>query len=328
MPTLITGGAGYIGSHTVLAALDAGLEPIVVDNLYSGFRAAVPAGVPFYEGSILDAKFLAGVFAKHKINAVMHFAAHLEVEESTRLPLKYYENNVYGTLTLLRACAEAGGVENFVFSSTCATYGNPKKLPVDETCPQEPISPYGASKLATEMLIKDYCAAARPTMHYALLRYFNVAGADPKGRAGQSTPRATQLVKVCGEVAAGKREKLTVFGTDYDTPDGTCVRDYIHVSDLAEAHVLALNYLQRGGDSSAFNLGYGKGYSVLEIASAMKRVTGVDYRVETTERRAGDPAEIYAAPERANRLLGFKPKHADIDLICRTSFEWEKKRPY
>ena len=338
MYTLITGGAGYIGSHTVLAALEAGLKPVVLDNLYSGFCKAVPEGVPFIKASILDSEALEKVFTEHKITSIMHFAAHLEVEESTREPLKYYENNVYGTLNLLRAAQKSGTVEHFVFSSTCATYGNPERVPVDESCAQKPVSPYGASKLATEMLIKDYAASLaahsraaydkQVSMTYALLRYFNVAGADPKGRVGQSTPKATQLVKVCAEVAAGKREALTVFGTDYNTPDGTCVRDYIHVSDLAEAHILALKYLQDGGSSEAFNLGYGKGYSVLDISNAMKKASGVDYKIKLAPRRAGDPESIYSDTTHSNKLLGFKPKYEDIDLICKTSFNWEQNKKY
>lgn len=325
---LITGGAGYIGSHATLAALSAGLNPIVVDNLYSGFKKAIPAGVPFYQGSILDEAFMASVFAKHQINSVMHFAAHLEVEESTKLPLKYYENNVYGTLCLLRACQKAGTVKHFVFSSTCATYGNPTTMPVNETFAQNPISPYGSSKLATEMLIKDFCAAPDASMTYALLRYFNVAGSDPQLRVGQSTPRATQLIKVCAEVALGKRPLLQVYGTDYDTADGTCVRDYIHVSDLADAHILALKYLDAKKPSTAFNLGYGKGYSVLEIIAAMQRVSGVSFAVQHAPRRPGDASAIYNDPTKAIQLLGFKPQHANIDFICKTAFEWEKSPKY
>ncbi len=325
---LITGGAGYIGSHTVLAAQAANLNPIVIDNLYSGFKAAVPKDVPFFEGSITDTAFLDRVFSQNKITSIMHFAAHLDVEESTRLPLKYYENNVYGTLNLLRACQKAGTVKSFVFSSTCATYSNPATMPVDESCPQLPVSPYGASKLATEMLIKDFCSAPDIVMKYALLRYFNVAGADPELRAGQSTPNATQLVKVCAEVAAGKRPALTVFGNDYNTPDGTCIRDYIHVSDLASAHILALNYLARGGVSTAFNLGYGTGYSVLDIANAMKRVTGVDFKIVIAPRRAGDSEAIFANPKKAISELGFKPLHASLDTICKTSFDWELGKKY
>jgi UDP-glucose 4-epimerase len=325
---LITGGAGYIGSHALLAAAEAGLKAVVVDNLYSGFRAAVPEGVPFYEGSILDSALLDKVFSAHKITSVMHFAAHLEVEESTREPLKYYENNVYGTLSLLKACQRAGSVERFVFSSTCATYGNPAQMPVDESCAQNPISPYGSSKLATEMLIKDFCQAPSNTMSYALLRYFNVAGADPQLRAGQSTPRATQLIKACAEAATGKRAKLIVFGTDYNTPDGTCIRDYIHVSDLATAHVLALDYLEKTKTSDCFNLGYGTGYSVLEIIASMKKVSDVDFAVEMAPRRAGDAEAIYADPAKAHGALGFEPRYADLDLICKTAFEWERKRRY
>jgi UDP-glucose 4-epimerase len=247
----------------------------------------------------------------------------LEVEESTRLPLKYYENNFLNSLSLIKT-AMAHGVKNIVFSSTCAVYGNPSQIPVKEDCGTDPVSPYGKSKLMTEWLLRDLKSSSEQALNYALLRYFNVAGAHGAGGIGQATPRATQLVKVAAEVALGVRPELSVFGTDYPTHDGTCIRDYIHVDDLAEAHVLALKRMEAGGSSEIFNLGYGKGYSVWDIVRSMKRVSGVDFRVKEAPRRAGDAVSIYADPTKSKKLLNWMPKHEDLDYICRTAFEWER----
>jgi UDP-glucose 4-epimerase len=321
---LVTGGAGYIGSHTLRALQQSGYEAVVLDNLYSGHRWAVPSDIPFYEGNVSDVSLLKKIISQYKIKSIIHFAAHLEVEESVRLPFKYYENNFLNSKVLIQTAIEEG-VKNFVFSSTCAVYGNPQTTPVDENFPTQPLNPYGRSKLMTEWLLQDLATSSLPSLNFSILRYFNVAGSHVQGSLGQATPRATQLVKVCAEVALGMRSQLEVFGTDYPTPDGTCVRDYIHVDDLAEAHVLGLSYLEKGGSSEVFNLGYGRGYSVLEIIEAMKKQSGVDFKVVLSPRRAGDAISIYAEPAKIKNILGWEPRFADIDLICKTAFEWEKE---
>jgi UDP-glucose 4-epimerase len=323
---LVTGGAGYIGSHTLRALKSSGHNDLIVlDNLYSGHRWAVPSDVLFVEGSMGDAALLDKLFREHKIDSIIHFAAHLEVEESVREPAKYYENNFLGSSVLVKKASEYG-VKNFVFSSTCAIYGNPPSNPVDESCPTAPLNPYGRSKLMTEWYLEDMVRAGKTSLNYVALRYFNVAGAHVAGGLGQATPRATQLIKVACEVATGKREKLLVFGGDYGTRDGTCIRDYIHVDDLAQAHVDALSFLKREKRSEVFNLGYGTGYTVLEIVEATKRVSGVDFKVEMVPRRPGDSEAIFADNSKLRKMLRWKPKYADIDLICRTAYEWEKSR--
>lgn len=323
---LVTGGAGFIGSHTLRALKAAGNSKILVlDNLYSGFRWAVPSEISFIEGSMGDADLLDKIFGEHPIESILHFAAHLEVEESVREPAKYYDNNFKNSSILISKASERK-VKNFVFSSTCAIYGNPPANPVDENCPKAPLNAYGKSKLMTEWYLEDLVRAGKASFNYVSLRYFNVAGAHVLGGLGQATPRATQLVKVAAEVACGKREKLLVYGSDYDTRDGTCIRDYIHIDDLAEAHVKALDFLKREKRSEVLNLGYGHGYTVLEIVAAMKRVSGVDFKVEIVGRRDGDSEAIFADNSKLRRLLAWAPKYADIDLICRTAYEWEKSR--
>jgi UDP-glucose 4-epimerase len=329
MAILITGGAGYIGSHTLHQLVSRGEKAIALDNLYSGFRWAIPAGVELIEGNVGDLALTERVIRENHVDSIIHFAAHLEVEESTREPLKYYRNNVVNTMNLLEVCHRTG-VKHFIFSSTCAAYGTPEEAQVNELAPSNPESPYGRSKLITESVLKELEQAARlagrDSMRHVILRYFNVAGGKVGGGLGQATPRATQLVKVASEVATGKRPGLKIFGTDYPTPDGTCIRDYIHVDDLADAHLLALHYLRQGGSSNLFNCGYGKGYSVREVISCMKKVSGVDFRVEETHRRPGDAVAIYADTRKIRETLGWVPRYDDLELICRTSYEWELSR--
>ncbi|MEM6493116.1 MAG: UDP-glucose 4-epimerase GalE [Pseudomonadota bacterium] len=320
---LVTGGAGYIGSHAVLALKDAGWDVAVIDNLTTGFRFAVPEGVPLYEGDIGDSALLARIFAQHRTGAVMHFAGSIVVPESVEDPLKYYRNNTANSRVLIEAAVEAG-VPHFIFSSTAATYGIPETSPVKEDAAQRPINPYGWSKLMTEQMLAD--TAKAHALNYCALRYFNVAGADPKARSGQSTAGATHLIKVAVEAALGKRECVHVFGTDYSTPDGTGVRDYIHVSDLAEAHVQALEALIAKPDRSlTMNCGYGRGFSVLEVLDAVDRVTNLrlDRRIEG--RRAGDPDQLISDPSRIRSTLPWQPKHADLDTIIAHALAWERK---
>jgi len=322
-PVLVTGGAGYIGSHAVLALVDRGWPVCVIDNLTTGFRFAIPNGVPLYEGDIENAALLARIFAEQNVGAVMHFAGSIIVPESVENPLKYYHNNTAKTRALIAAAVEAQ-VRHFIFSSTAATYGIPKVSPVTEDSPREPINPYGMSKLMTEFMLAD-TAAAHP-MNYCALRYFNVAGADPQARTGQSTAGATHLIKVAVEAALGKREHVGVFGTDFDTPDGTGVRDYIHVSDLAEAHVLALEALiAEPARSLTMNAGYGRGFSVLEVLDAVDRVTNrtIDRRLQ--DRRAGDPDALISDNSRIKSTLPWVPKYAELDTIVGHALAWERK---
>ena len=322
-PVLVTGGAGYIGSHAVLALTDAGWPVTVIDNLVTGFRWAVPEAVPFYEGDIEDADLLARIIAEQNIGAVMHFAGSVVVPESVSDPLKYYHNNTAKTRSLI-ASAVAGGVPHFIFSSTAATYGIPDVSPVTEDTPQRPINPYGMSKLMSEHMLRD-TAAAHP-LNFCALRYFNVAGADPRARTGQSTAGATHLIKVAVEAALGKRDRVDVFGTDFDTPDGTGVRDYIHVSDLAAAHVLALAALIEQPDRSlTMNCGYGRGYSVLEVLDAVDRVTNQQIVRVLGPRRAGDPDSLISDNQRIKATLPWVPQYADLDLIVTHALQWERK---
>jgi UDP-glucose 4-epimerase len=320
---LVTGGAGYIGSHAVLALVDRGWPVCVIDNLSTGFRFAIPEGVPLYQGDIEDAALLARIFAEQKVGAVMHFAGSIIVPESVENPLKYYHNNTAKTRALIAAAVEAG-VRHFIFSSTAATYGIPEVSPVTEDSPRQPINPYGMSKLMTEFMLAD-TARAHP-MNYCALRYFNVAGADPQARTGQSTAGATHLIKVAVEAALGKREHVGVFGTDFATPDGTGVRDYIHVSDLAEAHVLALEALiAEPARSLTMNCGYGRGFSVLEVLDAVDRVTNrtIDRRLQG--RRAGDPDSLISDNSRIKGTLPWVPRYADLDVIVGHALAWERK---
>ncbi|MFN3470057.1 MAG: UDP-glucose 4-epimerase GalE [Novosphingobium sp.] len=323
VPVLVTGGAGYIGSHAVLALRDAGWPVVVIDNLVTGFRFAVPADVPFHQGDIEDQALIARIAAEHRIGAVMHFAGSVVVPESVGNPLKYYHNNTAKSRALIEAVVRAG-VPHFIFSSTAATYGTPEVSPVAEDCPQRPINPYGMSKLMTEAMLADV-AAAHPLNH-AALRYFNVAGADPAGRTGQSTAGATHLIKVAVEAALGKRASVGVFGTDFPTPDGTGVRDYIHVSDLAAAHVLALEALIASPrESLVLNCGYGRGFSVREVLDAVDRVAGVRIVREEQGRRAGDPAQLISDNRRIMARLPWRPRHADLDVIVAHALAWERK---
>lgn len=323
VPVLVTGGAGYIGSHAVLALKDAGYPVAVIDNLVTGFRFAVPEGVPFYEGDIEDVDLLARIFAEQGTRAVMHFAGSVVVPESVSNPLKYYYNNTAKSRSLIDAVVKAG-VPHFIFSSTAATYGTPEVSPVTEDAPQRPINPYGMSKLMTEAMLADV-SAAHP-LNYCALRYFNVAGADPQGRTGQSTAGATHLIKVAVEAALGKRASVGVFGTDFDTPDGTGVRDYIHVSDLAAAHVLALEALIASpSESLTMNCGYGRGFSVLEVLDAVDRVTNRKIVRELQGRRAGDPASLISDNRRIRATLPWVPQYADLDTIVAHALAWERK---
>ncbi len=323
LPVLVTGGAGYIGSHAVLALLDAGWPVVVIDNLVTGFRWAVPDTATFVEGDIADEALLARIFAEHGIGAIMHFAGSIIVPESVENPLKYYGNNTANSRTLI-AAAVAGGVKHFIFSSTAATYGVPETVPVREDMPTVPINPYGWSKLMTERMLADV-AFAHP-MNYCALRYFNVVGADPHGRSGQSTAGATHLIKVAVEAATGKRASVSVFGTDYDTPDGTGIRDYIHVSDLAAAHVDALEQLIATPDESyVMNCGYGRGFSVLEVLDSVDRVTGTRVERVMGPRRAGDPPALVADNGRILATLPWRPKRDDLDTIVQDALAWERK---
>ncbi|MGB7656015.1 MAG: UDP-glucose 4-epimerase GalE [Novosphingobium sp.] len=322
-PVLVTGGAGYIGAHAVLALADKGWPVAVIDNLTTGFRWAVPEGVPFYQGDIEDSDLLARIFAEQGTKAVMHFAGSIIVPESVENPLKYYHNNTAKSRALI-AAAVAAGVPHFIFSSTAATYGVPEVSPVNEDTPKVPINPYGMSKLMTEIMLGDV-AAAHP-LNYCALRYFNVAGADPRARTGQSTAGATHLIKVAVEAALGKREKVDVFGTDFDTPDGTGVRDYIHVSDLAAAHVLALEALIADpAGSLTMNCGYGRGYSVLEVLDAVDRVTNQTIQRVLGPRRAGDPDSLISDNSRIKATLPWVPQYADLDTIVAHALQWERK---
>ena len=323
VPVLVTGGAGYIGSHAVLALKDGGWPVAVIDNLTTGFRFAVPDGVPLYEGDIEDAALLARIFAEQGTGAIMHFAGSIIVPESVENPLKYYHNNTAKSRALIEA-AVAGGVQHFIFSSTAATYGIPEVSPVNEDSPKSPINPYGTSKLMSELMLAD-TAQAHP-LNYCALRYFNVAGADPQARSGQSTAGATHLIKVAVEAALGKRENVSVFGTDYDTPDGTGVRDYIHVSDLAAAHVLALEALiAQPARSMTMNCGYGRGFSVLEVLDAVDRVTNMTINRIMGPRRAGDPDSLISDNRRIKETLPWQPRYADLDTIIAHALQWERK---
>ena len=320
-PVLVTGGAGYIGSHAVLALRDAGRPVVVIDDLSTGFRRAVPQGVPFLHGDVGDSALVSRVIAEYRIGAIMHFAGSIIVPESVTDPLKYYLNNTANSRSLI-AAAVTGGVKHFVFSSTAAVYGNPARVPVAEDDPTVPTSPYGWSKLMTEVMLRD-ASAAHGLAHVAL-RYFNVAGADPLIRTGLSTRSATHLIAAAVGAALGRRARIDVYGTDYPTPDGTCIRDFIHVSDLARAHLAALSYLRTGGASATINCGYGRGYSVREVLDAVQRAAGHTFAVNTAPRRPGDIMVSVADATRIRELLNWAPEFDDLDAIVRHALAWER----
>jgi len=323
LPVLVTGGAGYIGSHAVLALRDAGWDVAVIDNLSTGTRYLVPDDVPFYEGNVADRDLVDRIFAEQGTGAIMHFAGSIVVPESVEKPLEYYRNNTLASHALLSAAVD-NGLKHFVFSSTAAVYGAPDRVPVEEGDPKLPINPYGASKLMTERMLED-SSAAYP-LNYAALRYFNVSGADPEGRTGQVGKGSTHLIKVAVETAVGKRDHVDVFGTDYDTPDGSCVRDYIHVSDLVDAHVKALERLiEQPDDNLVLNLGYGRGLSVLEVLDALDRLLPQPIHREMKGRRAGDPAMLISSNQALTRTLDWTARYADIDAILGHALEWERK---
>jgi UDP-glucose 4-epimerase len=323
VPVLVTGGAGYIGSHAVLALKDAGWPVSVIDDLSNGNRLVVPDDVPFYEGNIADRALVERIFAEQKTQAIMHFAGSIVVPESVEKPLLYYGNNTVATHALVSAAVQSG-VNHILFSSTAAVYGAPERVPIDEDDPKQPINPYGASKLMTERMLAD-SSAAYP-LNYGALRYFNVSGADPDLRSGQIGKGSTHLIKVAVEAAIGKRDHIAVFGDDYPTPDGTCIRDYIHVSDLAGAHVLALRRLiEAPSENLVVNCGYGKGLSVLEVLDAVDRIADQPVRREMKGRRAGDPPELVASNRRLVETLDWIPRFADIDVIVTHALEWERK---
>jgi UDP-glucose 4-epimerase len=320
MSVLVTGGAGYIGSHMVRELTDGHDEVVVLDNLSTGFRWALPASTKLVVGDIGDQDLVRTIIRSFRVESIIHFAGSIVVPESVADPLGYYNNNTVKSRALIEAAIQTR-VKSFIFSSTAAVYGMAKEMPMRETTALEPMTPYGSSKLMTEIMLRD--ASRAHDFRYVALRYFNVAGADPKGRTGQSTPRATHLIKVACETALGKRSGMEVFGTDYDTPDGTCVRDYIHVTDLVRAHVAALGHLRRGGVSDVFNCGYSQGYSVLQVIDAVKRVSGRSLNVNLSPRRPGDPPMIVAASDKVRKALGWKPEYDNLDLIVRHALTWE-----
>ena len=322
MTVLVTGGAGYIGSQMVQALVEAGERVVVLDNLTTGFDWAVAKDAPLVIGETGDQARVAALIAEHKVDAIIHFAASLVVPDSVRDPLGYYRNNTVNSRALIETVVNCG-VRHFIFSSTAAVYGNPERVPVREDDPTVPMSPYGSSKLMTEIMLRD--AGAAFGLRHVILRYFNVAGADPLGRLGQSTKGATHLIKVAVETALGSRPKMDVFGTDYPTPDGTCIRDYIHVCDLVRAHADVLAYLRGGGASTTLNCGYGHGFSVLDVIKTVKRVSGVDFKLELAGRRPGDPAQIVAATDRIRSVLNWQPHFDDLDTIVTHALAWERK---
>lgn len=321
MTILVTGGGGYIGSHMAHALADAGEQVVVIDDLSTGFRSALPKTVPLFVGDVGDESLVADVIKSHDVSEIIHFAASIVVPDSVRDPLGYYRNNTMNARALLEVAVKTG-VRRFIFSSTAAVYGNPARVPVAETAPLAPMSPYGSSKFMSEIMIRDVAAAH--DLSFVILRYFNVAGADPALRTGQATAGATHLIKVAVETALGLRPHIDVFGTDYDTPDGTCIRDYIHVSDLVRAHSDALAHLRRGGASDTFNCGYGHGYSVLEVIEAVRRASGRDFAVRLTARRPGDPTSIVADAARIRATVGWTPQYDDLGTIVSHALAWER----
>jgi UDP-glucose 4-epimerase len=322
MTILVTGGAGYIGGHMVLALIDAGEKVVVVDNLTTGFRWNVPQGAELVVGDFGDEALLTRLFAEHPIEAIAHFAAKIVVPDSMSDPLGYYLNNTAKARTLLDM-AVAAKIRRFIFSSTAAVYGEPRRNPILEDDPQAPLSPYGRSKLMVEWMLADVAKAF--DFRFVTLRYFNVAGADPQGRMGQSTPRATHLIKRAVQTALGEHSHMEVFGTDYPTPDGSCIRDYIQITDLVNAHMRALEHLRAGGTSLTLNCGYGRGLSVLEVVDVVKRISGVDFKVVFSGRRAGDPASIVAGADKIKAALGWRPQHDNLEDIVTQALNWERR---
>ena len=324
MRILVLGGAGYIGSHTVYELVDAGYEVIVIDNLLTGFKEAVHPQAKFYEGDIRDKIFLDNILSKEKIDGVIHFAASSQVGESMKNPLKYYNNNLCGTEVLLESMVEHG-IDKIVFSSTAATYGEPESIPILETARTLPTNCYGETKLSMEKMFKWISKAHN--LRYVLLRYFNACGAHPNGKIGEAHNPETHLIPLVLQVPNGKREYISVFGNDYDTKDGTCVRDYIHVNDLAQAHILAMEYLSKGGESNIFNLGNGVGFTVKEVIETARKVTNHTIPIREEERRAGDPSVLIASSEKARKVLGWKPQYADLETIISTAWKWHVNHP-
>lgn len=324
MSILVLGGAGYIGSHTVYALIDLGEDVVVVDNLSTGFRKALHPKARFYEGDIRDQKFMNELFKKEDIEGVIHFAASSLVGESMAVPLKYYSNNLCATEALLE-CMVENGIDKIVFSSSAAIYGEPENIPILETDPACPTNPYGETKLAVEKMLKWVDSAYN--LRFVSLRYFNACGTHPNGKIGEAHNPETHLIPLILQVANNKKEKLSVFGTDYDTKDGTCIRDYIHVCDLAQAHILAMNYLREGKESNIFNLGNGVGFTVKEVIEAARIVTGHPVPVKAEKRRAGDPSILVASSEKAKRILGWKPKYTQLEDIIATAWTWHKAHP-
>lgn len=324
MAILVLGGAGYIGSHTVYELIDAGRDVVVVDNLITGFQAAVHPKARFYQADIRDRAAMDKVFEREKIEGVIHFAASSQVGESMRDPLKYYDNNLWGTIALLESMT-AHGVDKIVFSSTAATYGEPERVPILETDRTQPTNCYGETKLSMEKLMGWTSQATG--LRYVALRYFNACGAHPSGKIGEAHDPETHLIPLILQVPNGKREKIAVFGDDYPTKDGTCVRDYIHVCDLAQAHILALDYLLKGGENNVFNLGNGVGFTVKEVIDVARHVTSHPIPAEMCPRRAGDPAQLVASSEKARAVLGWKPRYDDLETIVRTAWDWHKSHP-
>jgi UDP-glucose 4-epimerase len=324
MTVLVTGGAGYIGSHMVYELADSGEPAVVLDDLSTGYDWAVAKGTPLVVGDVGDPALVTRVIREHNVDAIIHFAGSIVVPDSVRDPLGYYRNNTANSRTLIESAVKCG-VRHFIFSSTAAVYGNPTEVPVKEDAPTVPISPYGWSKLMTEAMLRDTSRAH--DLQHVILRYFNVAGADPQHRTGQSAKVSTHLIKVAVEAVLGTRPKLDIYGTDYPTPDGTCIRDYIHVSDLARAHADALRTLRSGSPSLTLNCGYGHGFSVREVVEAVKRVSGVDFKVEMAPRRPGDPAQIVAASEQARAKLGWRPRFDDLPTIVSHALAWERALP-
>ncbi len=322
MTVLVTGGAGYIGSHMVLALVEAGERVVVIDNLSTGLSAFIPEGVPLFIGDAADENLVEGVIAAHEVNSIIHFAGSVVVPESLRDPLGYYRNNTMTTRNLLNAAVKCR-ISNFIFSSTAAVYGNPDQMPVTEEMATRPLSPYGTSKLMSEIMLHDVATAHG--MNYVVLRYFNVAGADPHGRVGLATAGATHLFKIAVEAATGQRAKIDIYGTDYSTPDGTCIRDFIHVSDLVQAHRSALVYLATGGASTTWNCGYGRGYSVLEVIQAVRNVSGRHFAVQQAERRPGDIMTMIADTRRIHSAIDWKPQYDNIETIAAHALAWEEK---